>query len=103
MSVSDGAPMTVSAPSALVEDSAPVSEPRSAPGMRRAIDFAVDLVRLAKPRITGMVLLTAFGGFWLATRASNVPRSTRVITLMLIGTALVVGGANALNMYLERD
>ena len=63
----------------------------------------MDVMTLAKPRITGMVLLTAVGGFWLATRVSGAPRSARAILTMLVGTAFVVAGANALNMYLERD
>jgi len=58
-----------------------------------------DLVALAKPRITAMVLITATGGYLLAPGAVNPAR----LVLMLIGTALVVAAANALNMYIERD
>ena len=58
-----------------------------------------DLVTLAKPRITLLVLITTAGGFWLApVRASRL-----VGALAMFGTALIVAGANALNMYLERD
>ncbi|MSP59959.1 MAG: protoheme IX farnesyltransferase [Myxococcales bacterium] len=57
-----------------------------------------DLITLTKPRITLLVLITTAGGMWLAGRPSMV----RVI-LTLLGTALVVAGANTLNMYLERD
>lgn len=98
--------MTVSAPAALVDDSAEIAADSTRPrasGARGAVDFAIDVVTLAKPRITGMVLLTALGGFWLATRVSGAPRSPRAIATMLVGTAFVVAGANALNMYLERD
>lgn len=59
-----------------------------------------DVVALTKPRITLMVLVTAAGGLWL----SPVGRLSHVtIALTLLGTALIVGGANALNMYIERD
>jgi protoheme IX farnesyltransferase len=93
--------VTVSAPSALSDG--PRSDARGASGLRRTIEVCVDIVRLAKPRITGMVLLTAFGGYWLATRVHGGQRSLRAMIMLLAGTALVVGGANALNMYLERD
>jgi heme o synthase len=66
-----------------------------------------DIVALAKPRITLMVVITAAGGLFLSTRAlrsaeSAAPNATTVIAT-LIGTALIVAGANALNMYVERD
>jgi protoheme IX farnesyltransferase len=53
---------------------------------------------LAKPRITFMVLCTTFGGLWLA----GLPSLPRLVAT-LVGVTLVVAGANALNMYLERD
>ena len=58
-----------------------------------------DVVALAKPRITLMVLLTAAGGVWL----SPARAPARVVALALVGTALIVSGANALNMFIERD
>lgn len=71
-----------------------------------------DLVQLAKPRITLMVVITTAGGLWLAHRTggtslgrtdASVAISWFTILATLLGTALIVGGANALNMYLERD
>jgi protoheme IX farnesyltransferase len=58
-----------------------------------------DLVELVKPRIMMMALLTAAGGLSLAP---GVPDLSLWLTLML-GTGLLVGAANTLNMYLERD
>ena len=58
-----------------------------------------DLVALAKPRITALVLITTAGGYWLAP----VRRGPLVAALTIIGTILIVAGANALNMYVERD
>jgi protoheme IX farnesyltransferase len=58
-----------------------------------------DLVALTKPRITALVLITTAGGYWLAP-AKGGPL---VASLALIGTILIVAGANALNMYIERD
>ncbi len=58
-----------------------------------------DLIALGKPRITAMVLITATGGYLLAPAETSIAR----LVLLLIGTALVVASANALNMYIERD
>ena len=58
-----------------------------------------DLVALTKPRITLMVVLTTAGGVWLApSRIGALP-----FVLLLVGTAMVVGAANTLNCWLERD
>lgn len=61
--------------------------------------LARDLVALTKPRITLMVLITAAGGLWLAPGAM----APLAIAATLIGTALVVSSANALNCWMERD
>jgi len=58
-----------------------------------------DLIRLAKPRITGLVIATFSGGLWLAP--GHLPRWRMIATLL--GTTLIVGAANALNMLIERD
>lgn len=58
-----------------------------------------DVIALTKPRITWMVVITAAGGMWLAPEAIGLTRAL----LMLLTTAAVVGAANALNCWLERD
>jgi heme o synthase len=58
-----------------------------------------DLIALTKPRITLLVMLTGAAGVCLAP--GRVP--TARLLLSLIGTALIVGSANALNMWWERD
>lgn len=60
---------------------------------------AGDVIALVKPRIMMMSLLTAAGGLSLAPGA---PGFGLWLTLM-VGMALLVGSANTLNMYLERD
>jgi protoheme IX farnesyltransferase len=57
-----------------------------------------DVVSLAKPRITLMVLITTAGGLALAGHVD-----ARTVIYTLLGTALVVGSANTLNCWLERD
>jgi protoheme IX farnesyltransferase len=57
-------------------------------------------VSLTKPRIVVMVLVTVGVGFLLGARGSAHPAT---LALTLLGTALVAGGASALNQWLERS
>jgi protoheme IX farnesyltransferase len=69
----------------------------------RSPGLARDLFALTKPRITLIVLVTAACGMKLAasTRGVHIP-GMRWLYAML-GTSLVVGAANTLNMYWERE
>ncbi|HVP67280.1 MAG TPA: heme o synthase [Anaeromyxobacteraceae bacterium] len=58
-----------------------------------------ELVALAKPRLSGMVVSTAAAGLWLAPVRLSAMRAAA----FLLGTATVVGAANVMNNYLERD
>jgi heme O synthase-like polyprenyltransferase len=58
-----------------------------------------DIVALVKPRIMVMSLLTAAGAMSLAPGTMQLATSL----WLLSGTALIVGSANTLNMWLERD
>src|SRR5438132_8757281 len=58
-----------------------------------------DYVELTKPRITLMVVLTAFVGYALGATGSLL---TGRLAAALVGTALVAAGASCLNMVLER-
>lgn len=66
---------------------------------RRPLAVLGDLVRLVKPRIMMMALLTAAGAMRLAPGTIPAERALWLIA----GTALIVGSANTLNMWLERD
>jgi protoheme IX farnesyltransferase len=57
------------------------------------------LWQLTKPGVTRLVMLTMLCGALAAPGALALER----LLIGLLGTALVVGGANALNMYLERE
>ncbi|WP_438020069.1 heme o synthase [Sorangium sp. So ce315] len=81
---------------------------------RPLLKVAADLVSLTKPRVTRMVVATMLGGMWVASRylrsglagEAAIERAavpTTQLLLALLGTALVVSGANVLNMYIERD
>lgn len=59
-----------------------------------------DLLALAKPHITLLSVLTGAAGFWLAP--GSLPR-WEAFGLLLPSLALLIGGAHALNQYVERD
>lgn len=58
-----------------------------------------DAIALIKPRITGLALITAAVGLYLAP--GDV--SPKVAFFTLFGIMLLVAGASVLNMFLERD
>src|SRR5262245_44303423 len=63
------------------------------------LSAASDFIALVKPRVTALVIATTLGGMMLAP---GTP-SHALVFFTLLGTVLLVGAANALNMYLERD
>ncbi len=65
----------------------------------RQVHWAVDFLALTKPRLNLLVLITTLGGLYLAA-PSGVPLSVLLHTM--VGTALVAGGAAALNQVWER-
>jgi len=60
----------------------------------------LDFVSLTKPRLNLLVLLTTLGGLYIA---SPTGVATTLLLHTMIGTALVAGGAAALNQVWERD
>ncbi len=64
-----------------------------------------DFVTLAKPRITLSVVITAAVGLSLANRSGRLaePVTTTTVLSTLLGMILIVSGANALNMWIERE
>lgn len=62
-----------------------------------------DFAELAKPRIVGMVLLTAATGFFLARRGALSADALLALAVMLGGTGAAAAGAAVLNNYLERE
>ncbi|MCW5848780.1 MAG: heme o synthase [Anaerolineae bacterium] len=57
-------------------------------------------VALAKPRVISLLLLTTWAAMWIA---SPTPPSLALVFWTLLGGALAAGGANAINMYYDRD
>lgn len=82
----------------------PVTEVAPAPTVRARpatspLALARDLLALAKPRLSGLVMITSAGG--LALAPGNISLARALVTIL--GTAAVVGAANALNCFVERD
>lgn len=69
------------------------------PTSARGSVFVRALVDLAKPGITRMVLITTA----LGALAAPTPITLDRFIPLVLGTGFVVAGANALNMFLERD
>jgi protoheme IX farnesyltransferase len=60
----------------------------------------LDFLELTKPRLSSFVLLVVALAAWLGAGGAIEPQT---LFLAVLGTGLVAGGANALNMVLERD
>jgi heme o synthase len=70
----------------------PERAPAPPPGLLR------DLVGLTKPRIISLLLLTTVLPMFVAGSPS-----WQLVLLVLVGGYLMAGGANAINMYFDRD
>lgn len=75
----------------------PVAAGASAEAPSRA-PLARDLLALTKPRIISLLLVTTAAPMYVA----GVP-SWQTLAIVMLGGYLMAGGANAVNMYLDRD
>jgi protoheme IX farnesyltransferase len=62
-----------------------------------------DFRELFKVRVTGMVLVTGWAGFYLGSMQSGISTMQRGLIDTLLGIGLVSAGAGALNQALERS
>jgi protoheme IX farnesyltransferase len=64
-----------------------------------------DLGVLLKPRVTALIVMSAWCGFYFAAHKSGVRAvdSLHLLAFVLTGVGLVAGGTAALNQVLERD
>jgi heme o synthase len=64
-----------------------------------------DLGVLLKPRVTSLIVMSAWCGFYFAAHKSGLRASDslHLLAFALIGVGLVAGGTAALNQVLERD
>lgn len=65
--------------------------------------FINDCRELFKVRVTGMVVVTGWAGFYLGSMQSGISSLQRGLLDTLFGIALVSAGASALNQALERS
>jgi protoheme IX farnesyltransferase len=80
-------------------DAADDRAPAFRPGERTVLATLGDVVRLAKPRLSALVLFTTASGLWLAP--GHITAARGVLTLVM--TMLVVASANTFNCYIERE
>jgi protoheme IX farnesyltransferase len=64
----------------------------------RARSFVRDLVALTKPRIISLLLVTTIAPMFVAGHPS-----WQLVLAVFVGGYLMAGGANAVNMYIDRD
>src|SRR5687768_1377075 len=67
-------------------------------GEQAAPSLLQDLVMLTKPRIISLLLVTTVAPMFVAGNPTWL-----LVLIVLIGGYLMAGGANAVNMYLDRD
>jgi len=64
------------------------------------MSLARDLVALTKPRVISLLLLTAVAPMFITDRGLPPPA---LVLWVLVGGYLMAGGANAINMWFDRD
>lgn len=83
-----------------MKSSAAVVTPIAVPADAKRAQRTADFVTLTKPRLNFLVLITTLGGMYIAAPDGV---ALPVLFHALVGTALVAGGAAALNQVWERD
>jgi protoheme IX farnesyltransferase len=93
--------MTPAAPASVADEQAIVEKPahlRAGETASRIADYA----ELFKFRVTAMVVMTAWAGFYLASMRSGISSVQPGLIAALLGIGLVSAGSAALNEALER-
>lgn len=78
------------------------SQPLVVPGSRFACRMR-DYAELTKLRVTSLIVLTAWCGYFFASRQAGFPALSWGLLQALLGIALVSSGTAALNEVMERD
>src|SRR5262249_53365414 len=63
----------------------------------------LDYAELIKLRVTSLVMMTAWCGFYLASSKSGVSSLSWALVHAVLGIGLVAGGTAALNQVMERE
>ena len=87
--------------SARTPDAAAVSDKAGSPGAERAQPtLLADLVTLTKPRIISLLLVTTVAPMFITPAGLPAPM---LVFWVVVGGYLMAGGANAINMWFDRD
>ena len=92
-------PATVALPEAAKSS---VHHPITVPRPGSTAQFIADCRELFKVRVTGLVVVTGWAGFYLGSMQSGISSLQRGLIDTLFGIGLVSAGAGALNQALER-
>lgn len=79
---------------------APVQAVGARHGVAGRRQFLADLVALTKPRVVSLLLLTAIAPMFITGRGLPSPG---LVLAVALGGYLMAGGANAINMWFDRD
>ena len=79
------------------------AHPIHAPSPGVTATFINDMRELFKVRVTGLVVITGWAGFYLGSMQSGISSVQRCLLDTLIGIGLVSAGSGALNQALERS
>ena len=79
------------------------AHPVHAPSPGVTATFINDMRELFKVRVTGLVVVTGWAGFYLGSMQSGISSVQRGLLDTLIGISLVSAGSGALNQALERS
>jgi len=70
--------------------------------IERSKSFAADTVTIFKLRVTALVVMTAWAGYYLGVTQSGIDSFNLTLWNLLAGVALVSGGSSVLNQVFER-
>ena len=87
--------------SAAIQPLPPPEELETAPAVRR-ISRLTDYAILLKLRVTSLVVMTAWTGYFLGAQRAQISTFSWKLLCALLGIGLVSGGAAAMNQVIER-
>lgn len=80
----------------------PELQPKS-PAVLKRYSRVGDYATLLKMRVTSLVVMTAWTGYYLGARRGLIPEFSWQLLCALLGIGIVSGGAAALNQVVERE
>jgi heme o synthase len=80
----------------------PETEPAAAPVVLRKGSLAGDYLELFKIRVTSLIVMTAWAGYYMGAAKSGVPATSWRLLYALLGIGVTCAGSAALNQVVER-